>query len=180
MLPGFFLGTKRLARKWHPLHNLSKGLWSRFGGDRNPSVSLHFHPAWGQLWDHSLEVVLGMMLNSCAAEQSHSWVWIGRRQKKSQGWAGEDWNGTLKTLERLLLMIYSCCLAKASDRHLLCSAWWNCFFFPSWYIHGEVIKQAQAASFQIMTIGGLHKKGQKQCAKPGILNRSIKLFWSWC
>lgn len=62
-------------------------LWSKFGGDRNPSVSLHFRPTQGPLWDHSLEVVLGMMLGS---EQSHIWVWTGRRQKKSQGCAGED------------------------------------------------------------------------------------------
>lgn len=125
----------------------------------NPSVSLHSHPTWGQLWDLSLEVVLGMMFNSCAAEQFHIWVWAGRRRKKSQSCAGEDRNGTLKIFGKVvandLFMLFGKGLC---HRHLQRSAWLNCFFFPSWYIQGEVIKQVQAASFQSTTVRSLHKK----------------------
>ncbi|XP_068879461.1 sodium/glucose cotransporter 4 isoform X2 [Aphelocoma coerulescens] len=50
-------------------------------------------------------------------------------------------------------------------RHLLHSAWLNCFFFPSWYIHGEAIKQSSIRASR-GTIGGYFLAGRSMTWWP--------------
>lgn len=147
---------------------LTQGLLSKFGGDRDPSVS----PQMG--------TTMGSCPGGCPGNDAQLTSGCGQAGgKRKTRVVLEKTETELKNFRKIVANYLFVLLGEGlCHGHPLRSAWLNCFFFPSWYIHEEVIKQVQAASFQCTTVRNLHKERQKQWVKPSILNRSIKLFWS--